>query len=182
MSSVERSANHDPGLFPGYWLRLSEGVAYEVITQGAHRIAARTIIVNGDNDRVYLCTTTQTTPRDLAYIHAQAQSVGGAFIWLNPPAPTDANPLGLNAQESFREFSPGGVGTDWQEGQLARGTENPHSGWYIVNQDFQQPQGIDPSTDDDFSRLLFFKKLTQAQYDALDSGDVNPNVLYAIVG
>ena len=90
--------------------------------------------------------------------------------------------IDLNDQEAFREFSAGGVGTAWKEGQLARGTENPHSGWYIVNQDFAQPQGINPSTDDDFSRLLFFKKLTQAQYDALDSGDVNPNVLYAIVG
>ena len=90
--------------------------------------------------------------------------------------------IDLNDQEAFREFSAGGVGTAWKEGQLARGTENPHSGWYIVNQDFAQPQGIDPSTDDDFSRLLFFKKLTQAQYDALNSGDVNPNVLYAIVG
>ena len=85
ISGTERSANHDPGLQPGYWLRLSEGVAYEVISSGSHRIAARTIIVNGDNDNVYLCTTTQTTPRDLAYIHAQAQAVGGAFIHLNPP-------------------------------------------------------------------------------------------------
>ena len=93
ISNTERSANHDPGLFPGYWMKLSEGVAYEVITSGSHRIAARTIIVNGDNDNVYLCTTTQTTPRDLAYIHAQSQATGGAFIQLNRPADLTGLPV-----------------------------------------------------------------------------------------
>ena len=85
-SAVSRNSNHDPGQQPGYWFKLNEGVGYEVIVAGAHRIAARTIVVNGNNDRVYLCTTTQTTPRDLAYIHTQAQSIGGTFIHLNPPA------------------------------------------------------------------------------------------------
>ena len=83
ISSTERSSGHDPDTQPGYWLRLSEGVAYEVITSGSHRIAARTIVVNGDNDNVYLCTTTQTTPRDLDYIHAQSETTGGSFILLN---------------------------------------------------------------------------------------------------
>ena len=83
ISATERSSGHDPDTQPGYWLELSEGVAYEVITTGSHRIAARTLVVNGDNDRVYLCTTTQTTPRDLTYIHAQSESVGGSFILLN---------------------------------------------------------------------------------------------------
>ena len=64
ISSTERSSGHDPDTQPGYWLKLSEGVAYEVITSGSHRIAARTLVVNGDNDNVYLCTTTQTTPRE----------------------------------------------------------------------------------------------------------------------
>ena len=83
ISTAERSSGHDPDTQPGYWLELSEGVAYEVITTGSHRIAARTIIVNGDNDNVYLCTTTQTTPRDLDYIHAQSETTGGSFILLN---------------------------------------------------------------------------------------------------
>ena len=83
ISATERSSGHDPDMQPGYWLELSEGVAYEVISTGSHRIAARTLVVNGDNDNVYLCTTTQTTPRDLTYIHAQSESVGGAFILLN---------------------------------------------------------------------------------------------------
>ena len=83
ISATERSSGHDPDMQPGYWLELSEGVAYEVISSGSHRISARTIVVNGDNDNVYLCTTTQTTPRDLTYIHAQSESVGGAFILLN---------------------------------------------------------------------------------------------------
>ena len=83
ISATERSSGHDPDTQPGYWLELSEGVAYEVISTGSHRIAARTLVVNGDNDNVYLCTTTQTTPRDLTYIHAQSESVGGSFILLN---------------------------------------------------------------------------------------------------
>ena len=83
ISATERSSGHDPDTQPGYWFELSEGVAYEVISSGSHRIAARTLVVNGDNDNVYLCTTTQTTPRDLDYIHAQSESVGGAFILLN---------------------------------------------------------------------------------------------------
>ena len=83
ISATERSSGHDPDMQPGYWLELSEGVAYEVISTGSHRISARTLVVNGDNDNVYLCTTTQTTPRDLTYIHAQSESVGGAFILLN---------------------------------------------------------------------------------------------------
>ena len=36
--------------------------------------------MNGNTDSVYLCTTTQTTPRDLDYIHAQSESIGGTFI------------------------------------------------------------------------------------------------------
>ena len=82
-SGTARSSNHDPDTHPGYWLKLSEGVAYEVISSGSHRVAARTIIVNGDNDRVYLCTTTQTTPVSLSEIHTASQSLGGAFIHLN---------------------------------------------------------------------------------------------------
>ena len=35
-----------------------------------------------DTDEVFLCTTTQTTPRGKAYIRAQAGSIGGAFIQL----------------------------------------------------------------------------------------------------
>ena len=83
VSATERSSNHDPDNFPGYWLELSEGVAYEVITTGSHRIAARTLVINGDNDNVYLCTTTQTTPISLAEIQTASESVGGAFILLN---------------------------------------------------------------------------------------------------
>ena len=102
ISATERSSGHDPDTQPGYWLELSEGVAYEVITTGSHRIAARTIVINGDNDRAYLCTTTQTTPRDLAYIHAQAQAVGGAFIWLNRGTEVAANPSGTDGDDLTR--------------------------------------------------------------------------------
>ena len=81
-STVSRSSNHDPGLFPGYWLDLTEGVTYQIIVDGAQRVSARTICVFNDTDEVFLCTTTQTTPRDKAYIRAQAGSIGGAFIQL----------------------------------------------------------------------------------------------------
>ena len=87
ISGTARTASHDPDTQPGYWLRLSEGMAYEVITSGSHRIAARTVIVDGNTDAVYLCTTTQTTPRDLAHIAAQAASTGGTFIRLNTALP-----------------------------------------------------------------------------------------------
>ena len=88
ISSTSRSSGHDPDTQPGYWLELSEGVAYEVITTGSHRIAARTLVVDGVTDQVYLCTTTQTTPRDLDYIEAQAASIGGTFINLTNLIPT----------------------------------------------------------------------------------------------
>ena len=52
--TAARNANHDPGTHPGYWYKLSAGVAYQVITSGSHRVAARTVVVNGDNDAVYL--------------------------------------------------------------------------------------------------------------------------------
>ena len=104
ISSTERSSNHDPDNFPGYWLELSEGVTYEVITTGSHRISARTVVINGDNDNVYLCTTTQTTPRDLTYIHSQSESVGGAFILLNGGGGTTvaANPSGTEGDDLTR--------------------------------------------------------------------------------
>ena len=102
ISVTERSENHDPDQFPGYWLKLSEAMAYQVITSGSHRISARTLVINGDNDRVYLCTTTQTTPRSLAYIHQQAQSVGGAFIWLNRGTEVKANPTGTDGDDLTR--------------------------------------------------------------------------------
>ena len=106
VSDTERSSNHDPDLHPGYWLKLSEGMTYEVITTGTHRIAARTLVVNGDNDNVYLCTTTQTTPRDLAYIHAQSESVGGSFILLNGAGSGGttvvANPTGTDGDDLTR--------------------------------------------------------------------------------
>ena len=82
VSSTERSSDHDPDTHPGYWLELSEGVTYMVISSGSHRIAARTLVVDGATDQVYLCTTTQTTPRDLTYIKAQADTIGGTFIEL----------------------------------------------------------------------------------------------------
>ena len=102
ISSTIRTSGHDPDTQPGYYLKLDEGVAYEVITTGSHRISARTIVINGDNDRAYLCTTTQTTPRDLTYIHQQAQSVGGAFIWLNRGTEVDANPSGTDGDDLTR--------------------------------------------------------------------------------
>ena len=88
ISGTERSSGHDPDTHPGYWLRLSEGVTYEVISSGSHRISARTFVIDGATDQVYLCTTTQTTPRDLTYIKNQAASIGGTFIELTAKIPT----------------------------------------------------------------------------------------------
>ena len=88
ISSTQRSSGHDPDTQPGYWLDLSEGVTYMVISSGSHRIAARTLVVDGATDQVYLCTTTQMTPRDLAYIQAQAETIGGTFINLTNLIPT----------------------------------------------------------------------------------------------
>ena len=105
-STTSRSSGHDPDNQPGYWLRLSEAMAYEVISSGSHRIAARTLVVNGDNDNVYLCTTTQTTPRDLTYIHSQSESAGGAFILLNGAGSGGttvvANPSGTDGTDLTR--------------------------------------------------------------------------------
>ena len=83
ISGTERSSGHDPDTQPGYWLELSEGVTYTVLDNNSYRFSARTIVVFDDTDEVYLCTTTQTTPRNKAYIRTQAASIGGAFIHLN---------------------------------------------------------------------------------------------------
>ena len=104
ISSTQRNSNHDPGQFPGYWFKLSEGVAYEVVTTGAHRFAARTIVIDGDTDATYICTTTQTTPRDLNYIRAQASSIGGAFIRLNAPADLTGIPTVRDFDNSTRNI------------------------------------------------------------------------------
>ena len=88
ISSTERSSGHDPDEHPGYWFRLNEGVTYQVISSGSHRVSARTLVVDGNTDAVYLCTTTQETARDLAYIEAQAESIGGTFINLTNLIPT----------------------------------------------------------------------------------------------
>ena len=79
-SNTPRTQNNDPGQFPGYWFRIDEGMTYYVMGAGAHRIAARTLVVFANTDEVYLCTTTQTTPRDQSYIRTQAASLGGTFI------------------------------------------------------------------------------------------------------
>ena len=88
ISSTQRSSSHDPDEHPGYWLRLNEGVTYQVISSGSHRISARTLVIDGNTDAVYLCTTTQETARDLAYIAAQADTIGGTFINLTNLIPT----------------------------------------------------------------------------------------------
>ena len=166
ISSTSRSTLHDPDLYPGYWLKLNEGVTYEVITSGAHRISARTIIVDGNNDRTYLCTTTQLVPRDLAYIHAQSQSIGGSFIHLNGGLSTSAvheEALATNTDEwpyekvtTFREYS-NVAGQDWKEGELTRyGAGNP---WYIVNTDHEQGVGENPGNSDDYSRLALHSEI-----------------------
>ena len=79
-ATVTHSSAHDPGQHPGLWLNLTEGVTYQIIVAGAQRVSARTICVFDDTDEIFLCTTTQNTPRDKAYIRAQAGSIGGAFI------------------------------------------------------------------------------------------------------
>ena len=83
ISATERSSNHDPDTQPGYWLELSEGVTYTVLDNNSYRFSARTLVVFDDTDETYLCTTTQTTPRNKAYIRTEAASIGGAFIHLN---------------------------------------------------------------------------------------------------
>ena len=88
ISGTERSSGHDPDEHPGYWLRLNEGVTYQVISSGSHRISARTLVVDGNTDAVYLCTTTQETARDLDHIAAQADTIGGTFINLTNLIPT----------------------------------------------------------------------------------------------
>ena len=133
ISSTERSSGHDPDTQPGYWLKLSEGVAYEVITSGSHRIAARTVIVDGNNDNVYLCTTTQTTPRDLTHIAEQAAATGGTFILLNGAGSggttVSANPSGTDGDDLTRVAIagtnyniPGGSGGSVVNTTLATGT------------------------------------------------------------
>lgn len=116
-STVSRSSNHDPGQFPGYWLDLTEGVTYQIIVDGAQRVSARTICVFNDTDEVFLCTTTQTTPRDKAYIRAQAGSIGGAFIQLGyATIPRDKLP-------PVREWT---LNEDYQKGEIVDTTGAGH--------------------------------------------------------
>ena len=82
VSGTQRSSNHDPGQFPGYWFKVSEGVTYFVMGDANYTIPARTLVIFDDTDETFLCTTNQHTARNKAYVRAQAASVGGAFIQL----------------------------------------------------------------------------------------------------
>ena len=133
ISSTERSSNHDPDTQPGYWLKLSEGVTYMVISSGSHRIAARTIVVDGATDQVYLCTTTQTTPRDLTYIKAQADTIGGTFIELTAMIPTTwkgPHVIGQNYEAGDRVTT--NANTRIYTARVDTGETPPHADWIQV--------------------------------------------------
>ena len=106
ISATERSSNHDPDTQPGYWLELSEGVTYTVLDNNSYRFSARTLVIFDDTDETYLCTTTQTTPRNKAYIRTEAASIGGAFIHLNGTGSAGttvaANPSGTDGDTLTR--------------------------------------------------------------------------------
>ena len=69
-SGSERSSNHNPGTFPNYWLRVSHAAEFVNVGSGSHRYKAGTFLLI-DND-IYLATTNITTPRDSAYVIANA--------------------------------------------------------------------------------------------------------------
>ena len=106
ISATERSSGHDPDTQPGYWLLLSEGVTYTVLDNNSYRFSARTIVIFDDTDETYICTTTQTTPRNKAYIRTQAASIGGEFIHLNGAGSggttVTANPSGTDGDQLTR--------------------------------------------------------------------------------
>ena len=172
IDSASRNANHDPGQHPGYWYKLSAGVAYEVIASGAHRIAARTVIVNADTDAVYICAQTQTTPRDLAYIEAQSQSLGGAFIRLNRPADLTGLPV-------VREYN-----TATRSVLRAKGDIDEYQGhWYVSTISHTPGIASDavPGQNDDFRQIdRSIVGLTQAAYDAITFKDAT--TLYVVTG
>ena len=69
-STSQRNTNHNPGTFPQYWFRVSHGAGFVVVGSGNHRYKAGTFLLI-DND-LYIATTNITTPRDSAYIIANA--------------------------------------------------------------------------------------------------------------
>ena len=177
ISATPRSSAHDPGVHPNYWFTADSHV-HNLDNATSRRFNQGDVIILTSDDSVYLAATAITTARGADWIRSHA-GPGGEFILLTSAL---SLPLALNDQEAFRQFALAGSGTQWKEGQLARGIESPHSSWFLVNSDHQQAITDDPNDEDDFSRIGFTKQLTQAQYDALSSGAKNPNVLYLIVG
>ena len=144
VSGVERSTNHDPGLFPGYWFELSEGAAYQIIPEsGAVRIAARTLCVFAQNDQTYLCTTSQHTPRDQAHIEANS-GLGQEFIPMN-------RPVSLVGLPRVREFNNATRGEVRSKGDI----DEYNAAWYVSS--INHTPGISPSSvpgvNDDFIRI-----------------------------
>ena len=69
-SGSERSSGHDPGEHPEYWFRVSHGAEFVNVGSGSHRYKAGTFLLIGND--IYLATTNITTPRDSAYVIANA--------------------------------------------------------------------------------------------------------------
>ena len=190
VSATSRSSNHDPGQHPAYWFEISEGVSYQVISEiGAVRMAARTLLVFAQNDRVFLCTTAQTTPRDQAYIISNS-GLGQEFIELN--APTSL--VGLSRVWEFNQNTRGQV--------RSKGDLDEYQGaWYVNTIDhtpgispFAEP-GVNPDfkrIDNDgvmavfpHNRTTILSSLTiSATAVTLDTGlseALKPNTLYEIL-
>ena len=126
-SGVSRSSDHDPGEYPGYWFELNEAVAYFVMSDANYRIAARTVVVFDDTDEVFLCTTTQTTPRSKSYVRSQAGSLGGEFIQLGyATIPRDKLP-------AVREWT---LNEEYKKGEIVDTTGQGHVHFIaLVNND-----------------------------------------------
>ena len=133
ISGTERSSNHDPDTQPGYWLELSEGVTYTVLDNNSYRFSARTLVVFNDTDEVFLCTTTQTTPRNKAYIRAQADTIGGTFINLTNLIPTTwkgAHIIGQSYEAGDRVTT--NANTRIYTARVDTGETPPHADWIQV--------------------------------------------------
>ena len=89
ISSVERSADHDPSLHPNYWGNLSRLVTEIAVDNTSNVHFRRGMLIYTHEDEVYFCTTNAQagTARGLTYVKENS-GIGGEFINLTDKIPT----------------------------------------------------------------------------------------------
>ena len=156
-SAVARDRDHDPLLFPQFWVDVSNTVGLVNMAENSSiRVPRGTLVLMTEDDAIFLATTDAgaSSLRSAATIRANS-GLGGDFVRLNPPPPA-----------TYREFV-SGLTVDWREGMLSKfGT-----GWFISRADHTQAATQATPSSSRFDQLATFRRMTQAAYTALTPKD-----------